>query len=107
MRELAAPQSSIDQIVAKDISGDDHGYHVCGPGRQKAYPIKACLVILADAIEFRRRVHGGDAAVPTPCGLTFYQVQLDKLSVRQSICCIIPGTPPAELEIDVSAGVKD
>jgi len=26
-----------------------------------------------EAIEFRRRVHGGDAGVPPPSGLTFYR----------------------------------
>jgi hypothetical protein len=40
MRELAALQSGIDQIVAKDISGDNHGHHITRPGRQKAYPVK-------------------------------------------------------------------
>ena len=107
MRELAALQSGIDQIVAKDISGDNHGHHIARPGRQKAYAVKACLVILAEAIEFRRRVHCGDASVPPPCSLTFYRGQLDKLLIRQNIRCVIPGTPPAKFEIDVSAGVDD
>ena len=33
MRELAAPQNGIDHIVAKDISGDNHGHHIRRPGR--------------------------------------------------------------------------
>ena len=87
MRELAALQSSIDQIVAKDISGDNHRHHIARPGRQKAYAIEACLIVLAEAIEFRRRVHCGDASVPPPCSLTFYRRQLDKLLIRQNIGC--------------------
>jgi hypothetical protein len=38
MRELAALQSGIDQIVAKDISGDNHGHHITRPERQKSIP---------------------------------------------------------------------
>jgi len=41
MRELAALQGSIDQLVAKDVSRDDQGHHICRPGRQQAHPIKA------------------------------------------------------------------
>ena len=41
MRELAALQGGIDQIVAKDSSGDNHGHHVSRPGRQQAYPVEA------------------------------------------------------------------
>src|SRR4029077_2737567 len=33
MRELALLQSGIDQIVAKDVAGDDQGQHVTWPGR--------------------------------------------------------------------------
>ena len=105
--ELAALQSSIDQVVAKDISGDNHGHHIARPRRQKAYPIEACLVILAEAIEFRRRVHCGDASVPAPCSLTCYRGQLDKLLIRQNIRCVIPGTATAKFEIDISACVDD
>src|SRR6185437_7212105 len=107
MRELAAPQSSIDHIVAKDIPGDNHRHHIARPGRQKAYPVKSSLIILAEAIELRRRVHGADASVPSPCSLTCYRGQLDKLSIRQNIRGVIPGIPPTKFEIDVSAVVDD
>ena len=107
MRELAAPQNGIDHIVAKDISGDNHGHHIARPGRQKAYPVEAKLVILAEAVELRRRIHCGDASVPASCSLTCYRGQLDKLSICQKIGCVISGTPPAKLEIDVSAVVDD
>ena len=96
---------SRDRILAEDISGDNHGHHICQPRRQKAYPVEAKLAILADAIEFRRRIHCGDASVPPPRSLTFHRSQLDKLSIRQNIGCVIPGIPPAKFEIDVSACV--
>ena len=107
MCELAALQSGIDQILAKDISGDDQRDHIARSGRQKAYPVKAKLVILAETIEFRRRVHCADASVDPSCSLTFYRGQLDKLLVHQNIRCVIPCIPPAKFEIDVSAGVDD
>ena len=50
MRELAALQGGIDQIVAKNISGDDQGHHICRPGRQKAYPIEAPTSILFNGL---------------------------------------------------------
>ena len=107
MRELPALQGGINHIVAKDISGDDHRHHVSRAGRQKADAVKAGLIILAKAIEFWRRVHSRDACVPAPCSLTIYRGQLNKLLIRQNICCVIPGTAPAEFEIDVVACVED
>ena len=107
MRKLASLQSSIDQIVAKDISGDNQGHHIARPRRQEAYAVKPCLVILAEAIEIRRCVHCGDTSVPPSCSLTCYRGQLDKLLVGQNIRRVVPGAPPAKFEIDVSAGVDN
>ena len=107
MRKLASLQSSIDQIVAKDISGDNQGHHIARPRRQEAYAVKACLVILAESIEIRRCVHCGDTSVPPSCSLTCYRGQLDKLLIRQNIRCVIPGTPTAKFEIDISTCVDD
>jgi hypothetical protein len=57
MCELAALQGGINQIVTEYVSGDNYGHHIPRPGRQKTDAVKARLVILAEAIEFRRRVH--------------------------------------------------
>lgn len=49
------------------------------------------LVILADKIEFGRRVHGGHAGVDAPRGLTWHPHQLDELLIGQKIGCVIAG----------------
>jgi len=105
MRKLTMLQGGIDQIVAKDIPGDNQGHHIARSGRQKTNSVKSRLIILADAIKFRRRVHGGYASVPSPCGLTLDWRKLDKLSIRQNIGCIIPAVPTAKFKIHVPAGI--
>ena len=107
MRELAPPQSGIDQVVAEDVSRDHQGHQIFWPGRHEAYPIEAQFVILAEAIEFRRRIHGADAGVPASCGLALDRRQLDKLLIGQSIGCVVPRPSPAKFEVDEPAGVDN
>src|SRR6185436_3410671 len=103
MRELAPPQSGIDQVVAEDVSRDHQGHQIFWPGRHEAYPIEAQFVILAEAIKFRRRIHGGDTGVDPSCGLTCHRRQLHQLLIGQKIYSVIAGAPAAKCEISVSA----
>jgi hypothetical protein len=103
MRKLTRLQSGIDQIMAENVPGNDKGYHVSGAGRKQADPIETQLVILAEAIQFRRRIHCRDAGVDALRSMACDCSQLGNLLIGQKVHCVLAGAPAARLEINISA----